>query len=396
MPLTIAWLSAGRLYLKEGESAGREVVSRFGEEMKARALREGERSSWKFRESSKGGIFGSGMLWGGRGSQEIALVPPRITGVVRPPDKDSFYYFLETEVVGGLFHYDRLQNEERRIFHKEGFRAKDPDFHAGAGLFAFSLPFPNGTSGISLADAEGRNLQRLTEGDSVDEAPSWLPATAPALVYHSAGIGRSSTGEPVGLGPCSLHRIDLAARRAETLIEDRGFDFLQPHGTEAGDLLYIRRPYESIHGRPPSGLTILKDVLLFPWNVGKAILSFLNAFSLAFSQKPLMTSGGPKLEGPEFHKLLIRGRAVDARKALRNFKGDGEAPSLVPSDWELMRRSSKGETKTLARGVLAFDAAPDGTVVYTNGTGVFTLDAEDRPRRIEKGSLIEQVTLLEK
>jgi len=59
------------------------------------------------------------------------------------------------------------------------------------------------------------------------------------------------------------------------------------HGTADGRLLYIRRPYEPLQGRAAPPLTVLKDIFLFPFRVIRSAFDFLNAFSMAFSQKPL-------------------------------------------------------------------------------------------------------------
>jgi hypothetical protein len=393
MPLSVAFVASGKLFLKEGDRPGREVVSAFGQQVIARALKAGERDGWKFRRRS-GGFLG-GALWGGRDPEEMALVPPRITGVARVPDKDTMLYLLETEAVGGLFRFDRSGNQEHRLFHKEGFRARDPDFHPDLRLLAFSLPLPNGVASIMTADPDGRDIDRHTEGDSVDEAPSWLPDHRRALVYHSSGIARSARGEPVGLAPSSLHKLDLETKKAEVLASNGSFDYLQPHGTPTGDLLFIRRPYESPYGRSPSVLTVLKDIVFFPFRVGRSILSFLDAFSIAFSQKPLMTAGGPKMKGPEIHNLYVRGRALDARKAMREAGQAEEPPALVPASWELVRRKPDGTESVLAKHVLAYDVGPKGTVVTTNGSAVYALDGGGGRRRLEKNGLIDQVVLLE-
>src|SRR5882672_870714 len=394
MTLIFGYTSAGRLFLKEGDRASREVISPFAEKAVSRSLRQGEKDAWKRRPAQ--GMFGGSILWGTSDEPDAALVRPRITGIARALDKGHLYFILETQAVGGLFLLQRDPGAEQRVFHKEGFHAKDPEIHPAARMMAFSLPFPNGVSSIAVSDLEGRNIDRVTEGDSVDEAPSWLPDAARALVYHSAGVARTAAGHPVGLAPCSIHRMDLETSKMETLVQDQDWDFLQPHGTAAGELLYIRRPYErSGAKRVPLG-TSIKDGLLFPFRVVKSILDFRNSFAMAFSQKPLTSAGGPKLPGPELHMLLIRGRAVDARKAMADFKGDGEPPPLVPSSWELVRRPKQGGEKVLAKGVMSFDVCPDGTILYTTGSAIYGIAGDDPPRRLEKGSLIDQVVFLER
>jgi hypothetical protein len=47
-----------------------------------------------------------------------------------------------------------------------------------------------------------------------------------------------------------------------------------------------------------------------------------------------------------------------------------------------------------AKGVLAYDLAPDGSVVYSNGNAIYSLDTSGRTRRIVVESMIEQVVVL--
>ncbi len=394
MSVAVAYTSGGKLYLKEGGKPVREVVSRFAEEARSRALKRSERQGWK-RGGSSGGLFSGQMLWGGRDDAQGPLVSSRITGVTRTARPGTLFYLLETDAVGGLFLHETVSGAEKRLFHKEGLRARDPDFHPETFMLAFSLVLPNGSAGIALADPEGQDIDRLTEGDSVDEAPSWLPDAPKALVYHSGGVARAVSGIPVGLGPCSIHRLDLHRRQSEVLLENKRYDYLQPHGTADGSLLFIRRPYESPEGRRATLGGTIKDIVLFPFRVIRSGFDFLNAFAMAFSQKPLTTAGGPKLKGPEIHTLFIRGRAIDARKAMEKFSGEGEPPSLVPGDWELVRRGKDGSEAVLAGHAASFDASPDGTIVYTNGSSLFRIPAGGKAERLDQGRLVEQVVILE-
>ena len=51
-------------------------------------------------------------------------------------------------------------------------------------------------------------------------------------------------------------------------------------------------------------------------------------------------------------------------------------PSLVPADWQLVKRSPQGEERVLASSVASYDIGPDGVVVYTNGRGVFAIEPD--------------------
>ena len=70
---------------------------------------------------------------------------------------------------------------------------------------------------------------------------------------------------------------------------------------------------------------------------------------------------------------------------------DADAPSLVPSSWQLVRESA-ARKEVLAKGVLSFDLAPDGAVVYSNGSAIHRVEPESgRRERVLVASAIEQV-----
>ena len=79
---------------------------------------------------------------------------------------------------------------------------------------------------------------------------------------------------------------------------------------------------------------------------------------------------------------------------------DAEAPALVPKTWELVRQGLQGTPEVLANSVLSYDLAADGTVVYTNGSGVYKIEGDriknnpptpQKAERITVGKLIELV-----
>jgi hypothetical protein len=71
--------------------------------------------------------------------------------------------------------------------------------------------------------------------------------------------------------------------------------------------------------------------------------------------------------------------------------GNKEDAALVPKTWELVRRSSAGEESVLAHGVLSYDISPDGTIVYSDGSGVYRIESAGTPQRLCRGKLIERV-----
>jgi len=90
----------------------------------------------------------------------------------------------------------------------------------------------------------------------------------------------------------------------------------------------------------------------------------------------------------------LRGKIIDAEKALREGAGDKAAPSLVPDSWELIRRQGNGDETVLARGVAAFDLDAKGNLVYSNGSAVYRLDENNKPQRLLKDKLIQDVVIV--
>lgn len=91
-------------------------------------------------------------------------------------------------------------------------------------------------------------------------------------------------------------------------------------------------------------------------------------------------------------KMMIWGNLIDARDAMRKGrKLDPETPDLVPRSWQLIRQSADAETEVVARGVLAYDIAPDGSIVYSNGSAINLVDSKGARTRILVDRFIEQV-----
>src|SRR3954452_20883564 len=137
---TIAYLSDSKLYVKSpGEGAAKLVQSTFAQEMIDRSNRDRQRHDWKsnsagWQSSARGPMFLAGM--GKMGEEETRKI--LITGISRGGAANELLYALETESVGGLFQYDTSVDEERRLFHRQQFRARDLARHPSEELVALS------------------------------------------------------------------------------------------------------------------------------------------------------------------------------------------------------------------------------------------------------------------
>jgi hypothetical protein len=301
---------------------------------------------------------------------------------------DRVLYFLSDEdSFGGLFEYDLVQDTEKRLLHRQYLSLEDLRIHPDGHRVLCAQHARNGATNIVVMDADGSNYRELTGGDTVDTAPAWVPGQADAVLFQSSGIARNPAGYVVAQGPTSIQMADTAAGSLTVILEDPRFDFLQPRVGANGFLYFIRRPYET----PRYGMeNAVTDTLMFPFRLVRALFHYLNFFSLMYTRKPLITASGPAVQA-DLKEILIKGKRLDAEAALRAGLQLNGVPSLVPASWQLICRSPQGEEHVLASHVASFDIASDGTILFSNGYGVFALDGANPPQVLLRDRVIADV-----
>lgn len=387
-PPRLAFLSQDAVFVVGESGEPRRLESAFAAGVRERARRSAQGQGWK--TESSGGFLSGAALWGGAAA-DPAAVRVAARGLGRGSVPGELVYCLDTGPVAGAFAFDLASGEETRLFHGNQ-HGVDHLASDESGELACTLLGADGTSDIAIFGADGATPRALTSGDSLDQAPCFVPGRR-ALVFQSAGVGRDRAGNPVGHGPFALEELDLATGALTTRAEHPQFDFLSPRVGADGSLYSLRRPYRL----PEHGLRwrALKDVLLFPFRVLRAFFGWLEWTSILYSGKRLTSAGGPRRDGPELRQLVVWGKAIDAEKAARRarLRGD-DAPPLVPGDWELVRHVSGGEPQVIARHALAYDLGSDGSLLVSNGSAVERVHPDGSRERICKAAGIEQVVAL--
>jgi len=300
---------------------------------------------------------------------------------------DRVLYFLRDDSFGGLFEYDLALDTEKRLIHKQHLSLEDLRLHPDGHRLLCAHHARNGAANIVVMDDDGSNYRELTGGDTVDTAPAWVPGQPDAILFQSSGLARNPAGYVLAQGPTSIQMADTAAGSLTVVLEDPRLDFLQPRVGANGYLYFIRRPYEA----PRYGMeNALTDALLFPFRLVRALLHYLNFFSLMYTRKPLITASGPAVQA-DLKDILIKGKRLDAEAALRAGVQINGVPSLVPASWQLICRSPQGEEHVLASHVASFDIASDDTILFSNGYGVFALDGANPPQVLLRDKLIADV-----
>jgi len=380
--VTIAYLAQGKIRVKADGEAPRTVDSFYGNSIREKAVRAQQKHSWKSAGNDMSPFSGVA-LWGK--SAMTGDIPLAITSICGGKEPGALVYSLESGSLCALLEVAHLGAEERRLWNDNRTQIRHVSVSRETGDMVFSIQHENGTANIGVKMAGEGGVKELTEGDSFDTAPRWLPGDGQRIVFQSAGIGRNREGHFLALGSFSLQELDARAGEMTTLLEDRCYDYLAPQGLKDGSLLYIRRPYTQHERVHP--VRAIKDVVLFPFRLLYAIVQYLNFFSAAYTGRKL-TSGGAKGREMDMKQMMIWGNLV---RAQRPSTVEEESADLVPKSWELCRRSSNGDTTVLAGGVLAYDVNDDGGIVFTNGNAIFLLPPAGRKQHLLTESMIEQV-----
>lgn len=386
----IALLAQGKLFFIREDGHPIEWKSPFAERVAERHLKIEQKHAWKTQ--GRGARFmRGGMAWD-LPELEPQVPAPVFKGLSLACEQGSLLYSVQVADVQGICRLRRDQGDELRLIHGSDTLPQDLSALPGHDFIAASIPHKDGTAHIGVMDREAGDLRELTEGDTVDLCPSWIPGTKGHLVFQSTGIGRNSSGFIQAWAPSTIQRLDIHTGDLEILLEDEAFDFMAPRFDAEGDLYCIRKP----HGLKPSTRRVLRsllDIVLVPFRLIRAVYHFLNVFSAKYTGKPLRSAGGPKREGGDLKQMWLYGNLIEAQAAGDEARKGEEAPGLVPRSWELIRCKPGQAPEVLATSVLSY--CQDGDrLLFSNGNAVFELDAKGEKRKVASLPGIHQILAL--
>jgi hypothetical protein len=376
-----AYLSQGKLFLKSSDTDAREVHSEYIQQLLDKREKNQRLHGWK-QETSFGTSFVSGRMRP-EANDNLSV---EFTGLTFVPGENKLLYFIRDEAFGGLFEHDIESGKELRLVHRQNLEYEDLHFDPERDGLLCTTRHQNGIANLLSMSRDGSEYRELTAGDSCDSSPCRVDEHR--VVYQSQGIARTSGGHIMAYGPASLQLLDLESSEIKSVLEDPTYDFLQPRVCSAGHLYYLRRPYEAPRY---GGKSILVDIVMFPFRLLRAIFHYLNFFSMMYTRKPLTGAGGPDMQ-IDAKELMLKGMRIDAERALKRERRVNGVPSLVPSSWQLVRRTQSGEETVLARHVAAFSISADDSIVYTNGCGIFQL-TPNGSATIAQDRVVEEVVL---
>lgn len=389
MSAPVAYIAQGRINLLEPGRPARLIESKFGQSLLDRATQIQQRNAWKTQGT--GAKFMSGRaLWGGS-PDDATVIPMAVTGISCGTKNGELIYSIATDEITGVFSLRNGAKDEQRLFHTADFRISQLRAHPTEDRIA-CVVLGRGFSNIAAMRGDGCELTDVTQGDSLDRAPAWVPGSPHELVYQSSGVARDNQGRNMGASSSRIELLNLESGEIRTLLGDTQYDYLDPQMDADGNLYCIRKPTLSLH-RKFHPLRALFDLLLLPVRLLFAFFQFVNFFTARYTGKTLVTSGDARQKRADMFQMMMLGNLMQAQHEAEA-SVDRDKHGLVSRKWELLKRSSNGQEEVVQRGVLSFDLCGDRSIVYTDGSHIYVVHPDGERETLGKDQLISQVLAL--
>jgi hypothetical protein len=378
------YVAQGKIHLKEPGKPARQIESKFGQSLVDRNSQIQRRNSWKTQGT--GAKFMSGSLLWGRQSEEGDEIPVVVNAISRGTEPDEVLYSLSTHEIGGVFSLRGA--DEKRLLHTADFRVGHLSVHRPENKIACAVRTKGG-SHIAVMQGDGREFTDVTQGDSLDLNPNWVPSTAGQVIFQSSGIARNAGGVNVGVSPTRVEQVDIVSGEVTTLLADERFDYLNPAMDTAGNLFCIRKPYIS----PRQSFNPLRaalDLVLLPFRLLYAVFQFANFFTMRYTGNTLVSSGNMRQREADLRQMMIMDNLYHATRAPGAFLNP-QKQWKAPRSWELIRRTGVGEIDVLERSVLTFDLLENGSVLFSDGRRIVLRDSNGAKKELLKDEFISQV-----
>jgi hypothetical protein len=336
----LAWIRGSEIVVRKPEGDTFVVNSPHAARAREHHASILRRRAWKTEGT------GAQFMRGGAPAEPVAEGPMHVQPLrlARGLAPGELVYLLHWDTTSGAFRvdlHDDVSASERRIRHGDPLMVDVCADPRGDG-FLFACPDMGGMS-LGAMGPFGARADTITEGQASDTEPSPVPG-APAVLYVSRGLASDASGVARSRGPAEVLRLDLSTGEVTTVLSEPGFDHRSPKQTADGTLYVLRAPRPKPRPRAAPRAEWV-EILLFPWTLVRGF-----AMTVFFLFAPVLVRLGMP---PAW--FVQRSQAH-------------EAP--VPVVWELIRVRG-GQTDVVATPVTGFDAAPDGTLVWSDGEAVF-------------------------
>ena len=302
---------------------------------------------------------------------------------------DTMVYALNIERNTGIHVKNILDDKEPEgfIIRKNNMNIFKLDYQAETGRIAVCASDSAIERHIVIFNDKNTDYHFVTEGDCLDQNPSWSKLHKDTIFYDSCGIARDGTGSFAGFGPRCICKLSLDDGGLSEIASDEKSDFIKPFEDSEGNVYYMKKPYKMAGAKETMSF---RDIVLMPLKLCKAIFGWLNFFTQRYSGQSLKTSGGNPAQAREksAEEMFIEGNLVNVLKAQKeNEKLGDQHPGLVPRSWELIKKQPDGKELVLKKGLLDFHVCENGDIIYSNGNYLMKMDSNGNDSMLAKVKL---------
>lgn len=377
---TLAYLADHQVHLVFEDGTEEAITSTFVEDVRRREASIERKTGWK-NKGTGARFMGAAALWDDADGRQS---PATFTSLTRGRRRGEIIYAISTGAVSGLFAYDVATQEEQRIVHGTDGAAVSVATSDDHRVIVMARDQKNGSRNLAVMRDEGGDSALVTDGDSIDDAPSWVPVGPEVtegrhqLVFQSTGIGRDPGGMVAGFAPTEIQLLDAEHGSLKTILSSPEHDYLAPRMMRDGTLFVLRRPYQGLP-KAPDPTAYLKDGVLAPFRLMYAGFRYLDFFSMRYTGKPLANAGKARARNIDARRLVERQNVAAA--------GDEQEEAALrraPADWVLLRRRPDGEESVIAKNAVAFDVDTNGVAFVSDGDGVARVGSDGTAERIAR------------
>ena len=198
-----------------------------------------KRSAWK--TEGMGAAFRGHQLQPGHDAEEVDA-RASVNGLAFAKD-NKIVYSLSVENYSGIFLKNPMDDAatEGHIIHDNKIAFLNLDYHPQTEEIVVSVQDSAWERHLALFEPKSSRYRKVTEGDCVDENPTWAKRGGRSIYYDSAGVGKSGDGQFIGVGERTINRLDLDSGTITELVSLAKHDCILPRLDREDTLYFIKR-----------------------------------------------------------------------------------------------------------------------------------------------------------
>ena len=322
--------------------------------------------------------------------------------------KNSYYTSLDSFASADKVLFSVTVNEVSGIFIKDLTAEIDSEshvIHSHECVYSGSCPNEDGnsivtslkedyvTAHLAVFNLATTDLSTLTDGDCYDFDACYSKTNPSKILFASKGVGRDSDGDFVAYSNSSILSYDLNGWEIEELYTDKNCSLEKPRDDKNGNFYFIEKAYG---GKKSGFFRTLLDIILIPYRILEALVSFIELFVTSFTGKGFSkttNSGNLKKANKTKGEIFIEGNLINVDKEYKNnLKHKDKFAGYAPRSWKLIKVDSEGNKTVLATSVIDYVLLDDGSIVYTNGKHVLLLK-DGKTEKLADTSMCTQVAV---